>query len=65
MNAAKNASTIAVVRGTGPRLVSANVPRKRTVSTSAMLSSPATFQCSFSNVTQNNVASRKSPATRE
>src|SRR5665213_1384090 len=63
-NATKKPSTIAAVRGIGPLLVSANESRKSTVSTSAMPRLPATFQCTFSKVTQKNVASRKKLVAR-
>ena len=53
-----------VVRGDGPRLSSANAARKRIVRTSAIPTVPATFQCTFSNVTQKNVAKKKKSATR-
>lgn len=64
MNAVKNATRIPVVRGEGPRLSSANAARKRIVRTSEISTVPATFQCTFSNVTQKNVAKKKKSARR-
>ncbi len=60
----KNTRMIPVVRGVGPRLVSTNATRNRIVIMSAMPTEPARFQCTFSKVTQKNVARKKKSATR-
>src|SRR2546425_7344728 len=64
-NAAKKPSTIAVVRGMGPRFVSAKTSRNATVRTSETPRSPLTFQCTFSKVTLKSVARSSPPASRE
>ena len=50
------------MRGVGPRLVSTNAIRNRIVVTSAIPTEPAMFQCTFSKVTQKNVARKKKSA---
>src|SRR5581483_10752720 len=60
----KKPTTTAVVFGDGPRLWSANETRNRMARTSAMPTVPATFQCTFSNVMQKNVAKKKKSVAR-
>src|SRR6266571_5809785 len=65
--AVKSTSTIAVVRGNlssrRPDHSTANATRNRIVSTSEMLTSAPTFQCTFSHVTQNSVARKRKPVS--
>src|SRR6266540_1473535 len=62
--AAKIASTVTVVRGKrGRPHSSANATRKRIVRTSAIPTAPATFQCTFSHVTQKSVARKSVPVS--
>jgi hypothetical protein len=55
-------STTTVVRGKrGAPHSTANAPRKRIVRTSEIPTAPATFQCTFSQLTQKSVARKSAP----
>src|SRR6266511_642604 len=62
--AAKIARTVTVVRGKrGPPHSSTNATRKRIVRTSAIPTAPATFHCTFSQLTQTSVARKSVPVS--